>query len=334
MKETAALDTSFTRTFDLSVPIIQAPMASIAGAQMVAAAANAGAFGNLPIWFLPMEAGRDMIRQTRALTRKPFAVNLRADLNQTELISMAVDEGVLLFNLFWGDPAISMRTIRQAGGRLIATVSDPDTAKAALDAGAVALIAQGVEAGGHVFGTTRLQDLVPAIVELAGGVPVAAAGGIVEARDMIHAFNMRASAVVLGSCLIVTDEAEAHPGYRKALLDAKAGDTVLSKCFDGFWPNAPHRTLMNSTYRMWREADFPASGSRPGEGDIIMHAPGGMDIPRYHAAAPTKQMTGNYEAMALYTGVGVGRIADVRSTATLIRDMVAEASAGLTRSAL
>ncbi len=329
MTETVTLGTSFTRIFDLSVPIIQAPMASIAGARMVAAAANVGAFGNLPIWFVPMEAGRDMIRQTRALTTKPFAVNLRADLNQIDLISMAADEGVLLFNLFWGDPAGSMRSIRQAGGRLIATVSDPDTAKAALDAGAVALIAQGAEAGGHVFGTTPLQDLVPAIVELAGDVPVAAAGAIVEAGDMIRAFKMGASAVVLGSCLIVTEEAEAHPGYRKAILDAKAGDTVLSKCFDGFWPDAPHRTLMNSTYRMWSEAGFPASGSRAGDGDIVMHAPGGMGIPRYNAAAPTRQMTGDYEAMALYAGAGVGRIADVRSTATLIRDMVEAASAGL-----
>ena len=332
MKETTALGASFTRAFDLSVPVIQAPMASIAGAKMVAAAANAGALGNLPIWFVPMEAGRAMIRETRALTGKPFAVNLRADLNQTELISMAVDEGVTLFNLFWGDPAAFMRTIRPAGASLIATISDADTAKAALDAGAVALIAQGVEAGGHVFGTTPLQDLVPAIVELAGGVPVAAAGGIVEARDVINAFNLGASAVVLGSCLIVTDEAEAHPGYRKAVLDAKAGDTVLSKCFDGFWPDAPHRTLKNSTYRMWSEAGFPASGSRAGEGDIIMHTPGGMGIPRYNAAAPTRQMTGDHEAMALYAGMGVGRIAEARSTATLIREMMEAANAGLERS--
>src|SRR3546814_4252894 len=71
-------------------------MASIAGAKMVAAAANAGALGNLPIWFVPMEAGRAMIRETRALTKKPFAINLRADLNQTELISMAIDEGAPL----------------------------------------------------------------------------------------------------------------------------------------------------------------------------------------------------------------------------------------------
>src|SRR5690606_35303344 len=160
-------------------------------------------------------------------------------------------------------------------------------------------------------------------------VPVAAAGGIVEAKDVIHAFNLGASAVVLGSCLIVTDEAEAHPGYRKAILDAKAGDTVLSKCFDGFRPDAPHRTLKNSTYRMWSEAGFPASGSRAGEGDIIMHADGGMGIPRYNAAAPTRQMTGDYEAMALYAGTGAGRIAEARSTAILIRELMEAASAGL-----
>ncbi len=329
MTEAATLSTAFTKRFDLSVPVIQAPMGGVAGPRLIAAAANAGALGNLPIWFFPADTARQVIRQTRALTAKPFAVNLRADLKQEELIALAAEEGVTLFNLFWGNPAPSMPAIRRAGGRLIATISDKDGAKAALDAGAEALIAQGVEAGGHVFGTTPLAELVPAVAELAGSVPVVAAGGIVEAQDMVRAFGWGAAGVVLGSCLIVTDDADAHPGYRKALLEAKAGDTVLSKCFDGFWPDAPHRTLKNSTYRMWSEAGFPKSGTRPGEGDIVVRGPGGAEIPRYHAATASAGTTGDCEAMALYAGTGVGRIREAKSASAFIRDIVAAAAGNL-----
>lgn len=287
MAEISNLPISFTAKFDLSVPIVQAPMGGVAGPKLVAAAANAGALAILPIWFGTADAAKDVINNTRALTRKPFAVNLRADLRQHDLISIAIDEGVSLFHLFWGDPAPSMPAIRRAGGKMIATVSDMETTKAALDAGAHALIAQGVEAGGHVYGTTPLKELIPLVVEMAAGIPVAAAGGIVDADDVVRAFGLGASAAVLGTCLVVTEESEAHVDYKRALIEAHSGDTVLSKCFDGFWPNAPHRTLKNSTYRMWNNANFPDAGTRPGEGDVLMRIPGVMgylDITRRHQA--------------------------------------------------
>lgn len=325
MTERATLPTAFTRKFNLEVPIVQAPMGGAAGPKLVAAAANAGALAILPIWFGSADAATEAINKTRQLTDSPFAVNLRADLRRDDLISAAVHGGVSLFHLFWGDPAPAMPAIRRAGARMIATVSDSDTTKAALDAGADALIAQGVEAGGHVYGTTPLADLLPRVVEEARSVPVAAAGGVVDSEDVMRVFGLGASAAVLGTCLVVTDESDAHADYKRALLEAHSGDTVLSKCFDGFWPNAPHRTLKNSTYRMWRDAGFPSAVARPGEGEILMSVSGVMEIPRYHAATPTSQMSGNCEAMALYAGTGVGRLANIRSAETLIRNIVASA---------
>lgn len=334
MAELATLPSSFSAKFDLSFPIVQAPMGGIAGPKLVAAAANAGALAILPIWFGTADAAKDAINGTRTLTSRPFAVNLRADLRQQDLISIAIDAGVSLFHLFWGDPAPSMPAIRRAGRKMIATVSDMETTKAALDAGADALIAQGVEAGGHVYGTTPLKELIPTVVELAGGIPVAAAGGIVDADDVVRAFGLGASAAVLGTCLVVTEESEAHADYKRALLEAHAGDTVLSKCFDGFWPNAPHRTLKNSTYRMWSNAGYPDAGRRPGEDDFVMRIPGVMEIPRYHAATPSAHMSGDCEAMALYAGTGVGRIANIQSAEALIKDLVAAAAARVPRKAL
>ena len=306
-------------------------MGGAAGPRLVAAAANAGALAVLPIWFGTPKAATDAIEQTRALTDKPFAVNLRADLNQDGHIAAALEAGVTTIHLFWGDPASAMPPIRRAGARMIATVSDLDTTKAALDAGAVALIAQGVEAGGHVFGTTPLAELIALVVEAAAGIPVAAAGGIVDGADVAEALALGAAAAVLGTRLVATDESDAHPAYKDALLEAENGDTVLSKCFDGFWPDAPHRTLKNSTYRAWIEAGFPRAGVRPGEGDILMRSPVGIDIPRYHAATPTNRMSGDCEGMALYAGAGVGRIKTIRPVRSVIDEIVTVAAARLTK---
>lgn len=327
------LQSEFARQFALSVPLVQAPMGGAAGPRLVAAAADAGALAILPIWFGTPAAARDVINRTRALTAKPFAVNLRADLKQDDHIAAALDAGVAIIQLFWGNPGSAMTLIRRAGARMIVTVSDLETAKAALDAGASALIAQGVEAGGHVHGTTPLAELVPQVVDAADGIPVAAAGGIVDGADVADVFALGASAAVLGTRLVATDESDAHPGYKQALLDAEGGDTVLSKCFDGFWPDAPHRTLANSTYRAWREAGCPRPGSRPGEGDILMRSPVGMDIPRYHAATPTNRMAGDCEGMALYAGMGVGRIKSIRPLRSVIDEIVATAAARLAKTA-
>lgn len=324
---TKRLPDSFTRAFGLRVPVVQAPMGGVAGPRLVAAAANAGALGNLPIWFFPPEAAVRTIREVRALTDRPFAVNLRADLPQEELIAAAASEGITLFNLFWGDPGALMPAVRRAGGRLIATVGDADGARAALAAGAEALILQGMEAGGHVASTTPLHDLVREAVPLAGEVPVVAAGGMVAGEDIAAVFALGAAGVVLGTALIMTDEADAHPAYQQALLDARAGDTVLTECFDGAWPQAPHRVLKNSTWRAWEAAGSPAPGSRPGEGDVILRRADGYEIPRYHASTASAGTTGEFEAAALYAGTGVGRIRRAGSLASLVDELLAAALA-------
>lgn len=324
--------TTFARSFQLLTPVMQAPMAGIAGPRLVAAATNSGALGNLPIWFLSVEGAKKAIRDVRAQTSRPFAVNLRADLDQGDLIKAAAEEGVRLFHLFWGDPQSSSAAIRNVNGRLIATVADRDQALAALDAGAQALVAQGVEAGGHVFGIVPVRQLVRTVVESAGPVPVLAAGGIASKEDVAEMFDLGAAGVVLGTSLVVTEESEAHHYYRQAILNAHAGDTVLSECFDGLWPNAPHRTLINSTYRMWRDAGFPRRGTRPGEQDIVMRGPEGVLIPRYHASTATVEMTGELEAAALYAGTGVGRIGSARSVASLLYDLGLTALAQAPRS--
>jgi NAD(P)H-dependent flavin oxidoreductase YrpB (nitropropane dioxygenase family) len=324
-------DTAFTRAFGLTVPIVQGPMGGVSSPRFVASAAQAGALGMLPIWYLPPDAAKATVAQTRALTGKPFAVNIRADLELHDLIAIATDGGVDIVHLFWGDPARSMPTVRKAGARMIATVSDADTTKAALDAGADGLIAQGVEAGGHVFGSTPLMDLLAEVVALAAGVPVAAAGGLADADDIARVFELGASAAVLGTRLLVTDESDAHSAYKQALIDARPGDTVRTLCFDGGWPDAPHRVLRNSTLSAWEAAGRPQPGARPGEGDVVAQAPGGPAYARYHCMTPHEGAVGDIEAMSLYAGTGVGKVAMRQSMRAAIDEIMSGLNAAPNR---
>lgn len=323
------IDTAFTRALGVPFPIVQAPMGGAAGPRLVAAVAEAGALGVLPIWSMSPRAAAEAIEATRAMTGARFAVNLRADLAMHDHIAAAADRGVDLVHLFWGDPAASAATVRRCGAALIVTVSDADTTKAALDAGAAALLAQGVEAGGHVFGTTPLADLVQLVADLAGPVPVIAAGGLSGAEDALEAFRLGASAVAYGTRFLATEESDAHPDYKAAVLAADEGQTVHTLCFDGWWPDAPHRVLRNSTFIRWEAAGRPPPGARPGEGDAVLRTPRGDPIPRYHAALPQVGMTGDCEAAALYAGAGVGRIGDIVSAAGFIRAVAAQLDAAL-----
>jgi NAD(P)H-dependent flavin oxidoreductase YrpB (nitropropane dioxygenase family) len=319
---------SLVREFDLDVPIVQGAMGGgISGPRLVGAVAEAGALAMLPIWPLPLDEALGLIAETRAITDRAFAVNIRADLAQHDHIAAAIDRGVTIVHTFWGDPTDSMRTIRNGGARLIATVWDADSAKAALDAGASAVIAQGVEAGGHVMGTTPLAELIQTVTALAGSVPVVAAGGLADGADAARVLQSGAAAALFGTRFAATEESDAHPSYKQALVKAGPGDTVRSECFDILWPDAPHRTLKNSTFIAWDRAGRPQPGTRPGENDVILRAPNREPVPRYSAEPPSADTTGDWEAAALYAGTGVGKITDVPPAAEIIARIMAELNA-------
>lgn len=312
----------FNEVFGTSHPVVQGPMAGVAGPALVSAVAEAGGLSVLPLWLLPPPLVAPVIAQVRALTDRPFAGNFRADLVQLDVIATALDAGMSFVHLFWGDPEASMAPVRRANAPMLATIGDADSAKAALDAGASALIAQGVEAGGHVLGSTPIEQLLPIACELAGDVPVIAAGGISTAEDAARMRQLGASGVLAGTRFVATAEADAHPIYKRLLLDASSEDTVRTELFDGSWPDAPHRVLRNSTFAMWEQAGSPAAGARPGEGEITMHnAMLGLDVPRYHAMLPSTACEGDVEAAALYAGMGVNEVTRELTAAEVVNEL-------------
>jgi nitronate monooxygenase len=322
-----AMRTSFTEMLGIRYPIMQAPIGGAAGPELAAAVSNAGALGSLVIWPLPPQLASQFVASARRSTDHPISVNVRADLGQHDHVGRALDAGADVIHFFWGDPSPYSDQMQSRSARMACTVGDVDEAKRALDAGAAFLVAQGWEAGGHVSGQLRCEDLVPAVVEVAESVPVVAAGGIGDRSAMAAVMGMGAAGVAIGTLFVVAEESAAHPAYKQAVIDARKEDTVIvDDLFDLGWPNAPRRVIRNSTVREWEAAGCPPSGLRPNAGDVLATAPDGSPVLRYSPMHPMAGMSGNVEALPLYAGLSVDHASGILPAAEIVAAFVEQGS--------
>ena len=321
------MKTNLTELLDLKVPIVQAPMGGgVANAALGAAVGKAGGLAILPVWPLPPDIAAREIEALAKATSAPFGVNLNVAFGPDAHLSLALDLKVPLIHFFWGDASPFVARAKSRGARVMVTVASGAEATRARDAGADLLVAQGIEAGGHVWGKTGLLALLPRVVDAARGIPVIAAGGIADARGVRAARALGAEGVLVGTALAVADESGAHPLYKSALIAAADAETALGTIFDIGWPGAPSRTLRNSTVRAWEAAGSPPSGKRPGEGEIVAKDSLGQPVPRYSVAPPAAGTEGAIEAMALYAGQGVGLVTQAAPAAEILARL-AEGSA-------
>src|SRR5207244_6208400 len=146
------------------------------------------------------------ISETRALTNKPFGVNVILARLQEGQLETCLDEGPPLIVFFWGDPGPYIRDAHRQGSKVFLQVGSVAEAKAAADAGVNGIIAQGVEAGGHVRSTTALTTLLPAVVEAVKPLPVIASGGIANGRGLVAALSLGAQGVSVGTRFVCSEE--------------------------------------------------------------------------------------------------------------------------------
>jgi len=306
---------------DIRVPVFQAPMGRTAPPELAAAVTNAGGLGMLGTSWDTPDALREKLRATRALTRGSFGVNLAVSWDQHERLAICLAEGAKAVSFFWGDSSDYVREAKAGGAVVMQTVGTPEEARRAADAGADIIVAQGVESGGHVWSTVSTMVMVPMICDAVPAVPVVAAGGIADARGVRAALALGAEGVWVGTRFLATHESGAHDDFKKLLVSAAAIDTEYTSLFDGGWPDAPHRSLRNSTIEMWEQAGRPPSGSRPREGEVIGAFPDGRPIKRYDVPAPMKGATGEIEAFALYAGQSVGLVKDIQPAAAVMAEL-------------
>ncbi len=301
-------------------PIVQAPISS--DPRLPAAVSNAGALGSVALAWTD-DAG-DLVRETAALTDRPFAGNFvlsRPD--QHHRLDAALSAGLRIVLLFAGDPHGYVDPVHDARGLVMHTVGSAEEARHAAECGVDIVVAQGWEAGGHVWGGVATLPLVPAVVDAVAPVPVIAAGGIGDARGVAAVLALGAQAALLGTRFLLAHEMPIHEEYRRRLIAATETDAEwYPNLYEVGWPDAPHRAIHNSTAERWQTAGRPPPGSRPGEGEVIAHFVSGEPIVRYEPAPPLVGTTGEIEALSLWAGQSVALAKQPQTAAEIVNELV------------
>ncbi len=300
-------------------PIVQAPMAAIPG--LAAAVSNAGALGMLTLtWSEDVGA---VVRETAALTSRPFGGNLVLTEDRHRRVDQALEAGLRIVSFMWGDPSDYVDRVHDGGGIVLHTVGSAKEARQAVDSGVDVVVAQGWEAGGHVWGGIATLPLVPAVVDAVAPVPVIAAGGIGDARGVAAVLALGAQAAWLGTRFLLAKEMPIHEDYRHALIAAAETDAEMyPNLYEVGWPDSPHRALRNSTSKAWGAAGRPPLARRPGAGDVIGHFASGEAIVRYEPAPPMVGTTGEIEALSMWAGQSVALARQAQSAAEIVTELI------------
>ena len=201
-------------------PIVLAAMVAVP--ELAAAVSNAGGLGMVTLtWSDPPG---DVVRETAALTDRPFCGNLVLTSDQHRRLDEALEAGLRIVSLFLGDPAGYVERVHDADGLVLCTVGSAEEARRAVASGVDVIVAQGWEAGGHVGSQIATLPLVPAVVDAVAPVPVIAAGGIGDARGVAAIFALGAQAAWVGTRFLLAQEMPIHEQYRRRLMDAAETD--------------------------------------------------------------------------------------------------------------
>ncbi len=222
-----AMKTKITELLGIEYPIIQGGMAWVAEYHLAAAVSEAGGLGIIGAGGAPASFVREQIQKVKEITNKPFGVNIMLMNPEADQIAqVVVDEGVKVVTTGAGNPGKYMATWKEAGIKVIPVVASAALAKMMERAGADAVVAEGMESGGHI-GEATTMTLVPQVVD-AVSIPVIAAGGIADGRGFAAAMMLGAQAVQMGTRFIVARESIVHDNYKQKVIAAKDIDTSVT----------------------------------------------------------------------------------------------------------
>jgi enoyl-[acyl-carrier protein] reductase II len=247
--------TTITKLLGIEYPVIQGGMAWVAEHHLAAAVSEAGGLGIIGAASAPAEVVREEIRRAKALTKKPIGVNIMLmNPNAPEVAKVVIEEGVQVVTTGAGNPARFMKDFKDAGIRVIPVVASVAMAKLMERSGADAVVAEGMESGGHI-GSATTMTLVPQVVD-ALSIPVIAAGGIGDGRGVAAAFMLGAQAVQMGTRFIVAKESIVHQNYKDKVIHAKDIDSDVT----GMSTGHPVRQIRNQMTREYLKLEKNGAG--------------------------------------------------------------------------
>ncbi len=239
----------------IEYPVIQGGMAWVAEYHLAAAVSEAGGLGIIGAASAPAEIVRQEIRMARELTDKPVGVNIMLmNPNAPEVVQVVIEEGVKVVTTGAGNPARFMKDFKEAGVKVMPVVASVAMAKMMERCGADAVVAEGMESGGHI-GSITTMALVPQVAD-AVSIPVIAAGGIGDGRGIAAAFMLGAEAVQMGTRFVVAEESIVHNNYKEKVLKAKDIDSEITGSTTGH----PIRQIRNQMSREYLKLEKEGAG--------------------------------------------------------------------------
>jgi NAD(P)H-dependent flavin oxidoreductase YrpB (nitropropane dioxygenase family) len=286
--------TAFTDLVGCRLPLQQAGMGGVTTPALAAAVADAGGLGTLAVAGLTAEQALAEVAATGDAA--PIGVNFLVPFLEPSVVEAVAPEARVV-ECFYGSPrADVVERIHQGGALAAWQVGSIDEALAAVDAGCDLVVVQGDEAGGHVRGVEPLLSVLEeAVARLF--VPVVAAGGIANATDVAAVLDVGADAVRIGTRFLAADEADVHPAYLSALVEADGDDTMLTVAFSMMWPDAPHRVLRSCV---------DASDADPATRSLL---------------PPGRDFTDDVGSAALYAGTSVSEVRGGSSAAEIVAEL-------------
>jgi enoyl-[acyl-carrier protein] reductase II len=305
----------------IDVPVLCAPFGPWYEVDLAAAVSNAGGLGCLGTTARPVADLRSQWARLRTLTDRPFAINHTPRPFDPEAFDATLAERPAVISYHMGDPGDLVDRAHAAGCRWMQQVTNVGQAQRALDRGADILIAQGGEAGGHA-GSVATMILVPQVVDIAGDVPVVAAGGIADGRGLAAALALGAQGISMGTRFLASREMAIHPGWKQMVVDADATDAVQESIVDTMLPpfNRVHdevlpRVLRTPALDRWLADPEALAAELPALGPKLMAA----------------VLAGEGHQYVPFAGQSAGLVRDIRPAAEIVRSVVDQAHAILNR---
>ncbi len=292
---------------NIKYPFIQGGMANIATGTFAAAVSDAGALGLIGAGGMNTEQLREQIRTCRNKTDKPFGVNLMLmNPDAEEMARMIIEEGVKIVTTGAGNPGRFIPLWKENGMLVIPVVSSVALARRMEKLGADAVIAEGSESGGHI-GEMTTMALVPQVVD-AVSIPVIAAGGIADGRQLAAAFALGAIGVQMGTCLLASEECPIHEAYKEAVIKARDSDTIVTGRIAG----TPVRILKNKMAREYVKREKAGA-------DL-------MELEKFTLGSLRRAVfEGDTENGSLMAGQVAGQIKEIRPLKKIFEDMYLQA---------
>ena len=295
-----------TEILGIKYPILQGGMAWVSTAPLVAAVSEAGGLGIIGAGGMTGEKLREEIKRTKSLTGQPFGVNLMLlSTYIKEQIEVVKEEKVPIVTTGAGNPGELVEEFAREGILTIPVVASVALAKRLLRRGIKLIIAEGMEAGGHI-GETTTMCLVPQIVDAVSPLPVIAAGGIADGRGMAACFALGAEGVQMGTRFVCTEECEVHHLYKEAIVKAQDRSTIVTGTTTGH----PVRCLRNRLTRQFEELEARRASVE--------------EIEALGSGRLREAVCGNVEEGSVMSGQIAGLIKDIKPVRQVIEDIVRE----------